>query len=144
MGKSTRKTELFVGIFVLILGIGLTVGAFIFKNERERKINSWPHTQAVVVDYEADWDDDDDDYMYREIVSYTVDGKNYRKKSDSSSNIRPSLGVTREIAYNPDKPSECVFVESLTPIFIIMLIVGVGFTAASVMLFVQVAKKNRQ
>lgn len=140
MSKKSFKIELFSGIFVLVLGAGLFAGAFIFRQNRGYKVANWVHASATVVDYYTDTSDEDT--LYYEIILYTVDGKDYRKRGEVGSSVIPLRGGTREIAYNPDNPDEFVFVSTGGTIFIVMLVAGAAFVFASVLLFATMAKRK--
>lgn len=134
-----KKGGIIGSIIVIILGVGLILGAYLYQRSTTEKSDGWIHTVATVVDYEQRRDYDSDgnlDYMYREIIEYVVNGITYRKTSNVSSNIRPSIGSTREIAYNPNNPNDCIFVSANNMMCIVFYAVGALFAAVGVFAFV--------
>ncbi|MDE6059777.1 MAG: DUF3592 domain-containing protein [Clostridia bacterium] len=119
-------------VLFLALGIGLIVGGTFLKKSNDEKIAAWEKTTGIVTDYAVS--KDDDEVMYREIISYTVDEKTYTIKSSSSSNIRPSIGAKRDIAYNPFNPDEAIIVSDSKMGTTLMFIVGGVFTAVGVLM----------
>ena len=121
----------------MLIGIGLIVGATLYKNNLENKYGDWIRVQGRVVDYEEEYkrgSENDYHWYYSEIVEYEVNGKSYRKTSQSSSNIRPTIGKTREVAYNPDNVQESVLLSTdKKPVVIILYSMGGIFTVVGVL-----------
>lgn len=146
MNANKKQTIINVLLTVLCLavGIGLIVGGSFIKKGNEKKINEWTHVYGTVVGYTTTTDIDDD--MYSEIVEYEADGVKYRLKSSSSSNVRPSTGKKREVAYNPANPEEAILVSENRTIIIIMFVAGGVFTAIGALMAVSsgfgLRKKN--
>ncbi|MDE6677154.1 MAG: DUF3592 domain-containing protein [Clostridia bacterium] len=130
-GKQTVINVLLTVLF-LALGIGLIVGGTFLKKSTDEKLAVWERVEGIVTDYAVS--KDDDEVMYREIISYTVGGNTYTIKSSSSSNIRPSIGAKREVAYNPFNPDDAIIVSDSKTGTTLMFIVGGVFTAVGVLM----------
>lgn len=136
------------GIIMLVVGIGILVGAFFYTNSLNSKLAEWPRATATVVDYAVSYNTDHD-IMYAEILEYTVNGETITVKSDASSNIPPILNVKKEIAYNPDVPTNFVYAEGMDKSLpqILLFVVGGVFAAVGAllltMLIVRCVKKKR-
>lgn len=124
---------------MICLGTGLIIGGTVYKQDTDKKLDSWPHAEAVVVDYDSEYrrdSDGDSTIMYSEILEFEADGETYRVKSNSSSNIRPRIGAVREIAYDPVNPRNIVEKASNKMLFIILFIAGGAFAAVGLLLTV--------
>ena len=130
--KKQTVINVLITVLVLAIGIGLIVGGTILKKGTDEKLAAWKHVEGIVTDYAVS--KDDDEVMYCEIISYTVDGNTYTIKSSSSSNIRPSIGAKREIAYNPLNPDDAIIVSDSKMGTTLMFIVGGVFTAVGVLM----------
>jgi hypothetical protein len=105
MSGKPKRRKFGVGtmiFFVLIGSVFATIG--IFAINMTKIDGGWTRVAAEVVD--IDTHTSDGDLMYAPICSYTVNGQDYTIKSNSSSNISPSLGGDCEVAYNPANPEE--------------------------------------
>ncbi|MDE7301133.1 MAG: DUF3592 domain-containing protein [Clostridia bacterium] len=124
-----------VALFMVLLGAGLIIGAVIYKNTAEERMNTWPTVIAVVVGNDRKEFTDDDgfsDYRYFRVVEYEVDGRKYRA-TDSESSVSPyTVGNSVTVHYNPDKPSECIFGAGDPLAYIVCYVVGGVFAAAGV------------
>lgn len=122
---SNSKNQLLGGIILLVVGIGVLIGGIVYANSINSKVSKWPHVTAVVSDYVTTYDTDRD-IMYAEVLEYTVDGRVYKVKSSTSSNIPPVMGVRKEIAYNPDVPTNFVYADGIDKSLpmIIMFVIG--------------------
>lgn len=130
--KKQTVINVLLTVLFLAIGIGLIVGGTFLKKSTDEKLAVWEKTTGIVTDYAVS--KDDDEVMYREIISYTVDEKTYTIKSSSSSNIRPSMGAKREVAYNPFNPDEAIIVSDSKTGTTLMFIVGGVFTAVGVLM----------
>lgn len=143
---SGRKTFLITGFIILLVGIGLIVGGIFFNNSTNSKLKNWPTTYATVTGYTVRRETDSDGYermLYSATVEYTVDGRTYKKTENSSSSIKPSVGTSREIAYNPDDPSDAVFTgDSVILPTIIICVCGGGFVIGGLLTLVTYARKK--
>ncbi len=148
MDRQVKQMGVFGTIIILIIGIGILFGATYYKKHLDNKYGDWIHIKATVVDYEKEYKRDSDhgyDWYYREIVEYEVDGNVYKQTSQSSSNIRPIIGSTRDIAYNPNDPQDSVFyTKDKNLLSIILYAMGGLFTIAGVAgLTSKILKKRR-
>lgn len=129
------KAQLLGCIFCVLLGIGMIVGATIYKNHLREKQSAWVRTDATVVHVDQNRETDRDGdirYMYREVVEYTVYGITYRAKNDTWTNSPKYVGDSCPILYNPLNPSECIFVSTSQGWIPILYIAGsiLGFAGA--------------
>ena len=142
--RSTRAKNLFVALFVIVIGVGLIIGATIYKNIAEEKMRTWTAIDAVVVSYDKNLEMDDDmhDFKYHRIVEYEVNGVKYRATEGDSQMFPPTLGVTVTVYYNPQKPSECIFGAGNTLAYILAYGSGGLFAAVGVAIFIGTLKRK--
>lgn len=93
---------LVVGIVCLSVGIKDTY----YTN---KKTKDYILTTASYQDYEIYDSNDEEDTTYRLIYVYEVDNQKYEIKTDYGSGFIPSVNSKRKIKYNPNNPSEAVF-----------------------------------
>ncbi|MDE5755846.1 MAG: DUF3592 domain-containing protein [Clostridia bacterium] len=105
-----NKVAIYAFLIVIIALTSVIGTVLLVRNEKKTK--GFVRVDAVVVDYKERWDYDDDEMMYCEIVEYTVDGVVYKATNSVWTNAPKRIGKKIEIAYNPDRPSQCVFVKS--------------------------------
>lgn len=131
--KKQTVINVLLTVLFLAIGIGLIVGGSILKKATDQKIAEWTKVEGYVDRYITR--DDDDDIMYTEIVKYVAaDGNTYEVKSSSSSNVKPTIGAKREVAYNPLNPDEAIIVSDSKMGTTLMFIVGGVFTAVGVLM----------
>lgn len=144
---TSRKGFLITGFFILLLGIGLIVGGFVYRSSTNEKLENWTHVNATVTGYVSRSEEDSDgykEYKYYATVEYYVNGARYKSTGGASSRIPPTKGTSREIAYNPENPSECIFVEDTTDFITVFLCVcGGAFVFAGILVFVTYGIKKR-
>ena len=129
--------EVIVGIIFIIIGV---VSLILGKNlmvENNEKSKTFIEVTGYVVDYEYQ-----DRYDYespaREIVEYVVDGETYTVTSSASSTNPRSWGTEVLLMYNPDDPSEVIWVNDegnliILIVAVIFIIGGIYITIKSVM-----------
>ncbi len=98
------------GIICLAIGIKDTY-------QTHKKTKNYLTTTCYYQDYEIYNSYDKKDHgrtenhtTYRLIYTYEINGKEYSIKTDYGSGSIPSKNSSREIKYNPDNPSEAVFI----------------------------------
>lgn len=95
-------TVLLVGIVCLFMGIKDTYST-------NKKTKDYILTTGVYQDYEIYDSNDRKGTTYRLIYVYKVDNKKYEIKTDYGSGSIPSANSERKIKYNPNDPSEAIF-----------------------------------
>ena len=97
------------GLIFAVIGIGLLLFSVSIIKNYNQKNKTYTETTSVVVDYAYD-----DEGLEAIIVEYTVDGKSYRKQSNSYSNMPKSKGTQVKVKYNPNNPSDAIWVNDYT------------------------------
>ena len=97
--------EILFGLVFALVGIGLLVYSISTIKSYNEKNKTYTETTSVVVDYARD-----DEGLEAIIVEYTVNGKAYRKQSNSYSNIPKSIGTQVKVKYNPNDPNDAIWV----------------------------------
>lgn len=121
-------------------GIVFLIIAMVFFISTKHKLDSWTRIEAKVVKWERyEKKDSDGDWvvMYSEIVEYEADGKIYTATNTASSNIRPTIGTTRTIAYDPESPETCIFVSDNYLLCIILFVLGGIITVSGISFFLR-------
>lgn len=93
------------GMFMFLMG-ALFLGVIVFVSNKEK---GYVETKGVVVDYFEKYDYEDNVYMYKEIVKYTVNGETYTVTGSASSTHPKKIGSVVKIEYDPNNPEKAVF-----------------------------------
>ena len=99
-------------IGVIIVGIIFVgVGVFMFIKDRNLVKNCTEETSATVVDFEEEFQTDDDGstYMYYPVIEYNVGEQTIKSKMDKGSST-PAYKLNEKITilYNPNKVNEFI------------------------------------
>lgn len=124
------------GLVFAIIGVGLLVFSIFTIKSYNEKNKTYVETNSVVIDYARN-----DEGLVAIIVEYTVDDETYTKQSNAYSNTPKSIGTKVKIKYNPNNPSEAIWVNDSTNI--ILPLMGGIFTLVGIIVAVSGAKKMR-
>lgn len=103
-GNSSPKAAFFIGlIFVLFASLF----GFINYNEANKR-KDYIVTVGYVIDYYDKWDSSNDEYTWKEVIEYTVDGKVYEITSSSYTTNPKPYGSMVNVYYNPMNPGVAV------------------------------------
>ena len=104
------KTFIIVTLYIVIGLVIITIGS-VWREDRVEFIKNAIKMQAIVTERELDHRGSDGTEHYRYYMTYTVDGKQYRKmytinySDDWMETIY--IGKLVNIYYNPENPSDC-------------------------------------
>lgn len=128
-------------IIMVVVAIMFIAGGVIVVNSS--KIDpSWNQIQGRVVDFTVDTNTDDQ-ATYTPTIEYEVDGKSYKTKSNLSSSSKPVKGEAKEVAYNPDNPSEAKVKGGLPALFQWLLpVIGVSLLIVAPIMFIKSLKRS--
>ncbi|MCI9280107.1 MAG: DUF3592 domain-containing protein [Bacilli bacterium] len=124
------------GLIFVVIGIGLLLFSVSTIKNYNQKNKTYNETTSIVVDYAYN-----DEGLEAIIVEYTVDGKAYRKQSNSYSNMPKSKGTQVKVKYNPDDPSDAIWVNDSTNI--VLPLVGGLFTLVGIIIVISSVKKMK-
>lgn len=143
-GTKIRRQKFGISSLLFLSFVGLAfmvAGNFIDTNLAIAP--SWSRTSGTITSISTRIDDGSK--LYAPIVSYTVDNKTYHTTSNFQSSLAPSIGDTREIAYNPNQPEESKLVEkgmgALLPW--ILSVIGGSLAILAIILFVRSGRRSR-
>ncbi len=143
MALKFNKLKLFIGIFLISIGIFLS-GFVINKENRQNRENTVVEATVIscIMTYEEyDIVDGGYDREYRIGVKYTYNGENYESSVDYSS--KKSIGKKIKIHINPDNPIETDgMYGGLTDYIATILFGAVPFSLAGVYLVISTLKKR--
>ncbi len=128
--------EILFGLIFAVVGIGLLLFSVSTIKTYSEKSKTFTETTSVVVDYAYD-----DEGLEAIIVEYTVDGKAYRKQSNSYSNMPKSKGTKVKVKYNPNNPSDAIWVNDSTNI--VFPLVGGLFALVGIIIVASSFKKMK-
>lgn len=99
---------------VLAIGVVLVINATVHTVQVSRKLAQYTHIQATVTELVINPSHGSQSAStVASVVEFEVDGETYRIKNRvSSSSNSDKVGSKVELAYNPDDPNDCLFVES--------------------------------
>lgn len=148
-GQSKNMWAFYLIIFVV--GFAFIGGGLWNLISKQTKIDGYVKIEAYVQDYKESVSSHYDDNgfyhettTYAEIVSYYVDGKVYFATNNVSSSSPKRIGSKIEIAYDPQDPSDCIFVNSTYQLTIILMCVGgISFIIGFIMLALDIKKRNQ-
>ncbi|MDE6869158.1 MAG: DUF3592 domain-containing protein [Clostridia bacterium] len=115
------KIGLIILVAIILIAIG---GGMLIYDKLEYK--DYVKTKAIIIGYDEklDYDTEDGTYnvLYAEIVQYTVEGILYTAKNTIySTKSTLEKGKQIDIAYDPQYPSQCIFIKSRLVFPIILL-----------------------
>ncbi len=117
-------------ILVIILGIAILVGGFVYKNYSEnlaKRCTVEAPAKVVDIEEEEDWDDGSVSYVYYPVIEYEANGTTINKKHNSGSNpSKYSIGDSISVMYNPENVQEYVIVGDNSSQFVWILLVVIG------------------
>ena len=136
-------------LLIFVVAFALIGGGIWFLISKQAKIDGYVKTQATVVGYKESVETKYDEFgyytetkTYAEKVTYVVNGKEYRATHDVSSSSPKSIGSKIEIAYNPEDPSQCIFVKSTYITTILLFTIGgIASVIGFVMVFLDIKQK---
>ncbi len=132
-GLGVKRHKVGFGSMILLLffsGMFAAFGLFAIKNQRID--DRWLRVSGQVVEVSSKVREGK--VMYTAIVSYSVGSQVYQVSSGISSSLAPTMGETREVAYNPEQPNQARVVQGgwITWLFWSFPIIG-ALTALSAM-----------
>ncbi len=140
-------TKLFLVIGIIVIYVGLMVlgyGIFLTASTASQRKN-YVETSATVIGFEERESHNSNHLpqtLYAEIVEYTVNGKKYTAVSDMASSNPHAKGSKIQIAYNPDNPEKCIFINSRIGLLILLYVLGVAFVGGGIALLVYFKKER--
>jgi len=111
----------FTSIILVAIGVALSFYGNKLINEFINKNDPFIEVTATVIDYEYTGPEEDGAYI---IYEYNVNGVSYKVSSNIKSTNLPTIGDTLTIKYNPNNPTEVVFLNGTNRV---VMFVGVGF-----------------
>lgn len=134
------KKGLIMGVLALLIGIGLLVYSYFTIKTYNEKNSTYVETESTVVDYQYDTNEEGQE-LRAIIVEYVVDGRKFKKESTSFSTITKSIGDKVMIKYDPRNPSDAIWKNDSSNIFIPIL--GGVFVIAGILIFANYIKQNK-
>lgn len=135
--KSMKSWQgILFGLIFVFVGIGLLLFSISNIIKYNQKNKTYTETTSIVVDYANNTDG-----LKAIIVEYKVDGIAYKKQSNTYSNTPRSKGTKVNIKYNPDDPSDAIWVNDSSNIMLPLL--GGLFTLVGIIFVVNIAKKMK-
>ncbi len=102
--KKNPLVGMIISILIIVVGIGFVIWMYVSsRNYVEAKAT----VKSVVYDPTAVSSDDEADKDYKVTFEYTVDGKTYTTETNASKSDY-SVDEEVKIAYDPDKPGDCM------------------------------------
>lgn len=125
--KRKHSGQIIIGIVIIIVGIALTVYAGINIFVYYGKSRNYIAADSKVIDYDYNYTDNGEQ-LGTSVITYTVDGKTYKKKSEHYSSTPDPIGTLVKIKYNPDDPSDIIWLNDknnfILPIIGILAVIG--------------------
>lgn len=109
-GFKVKRQKFGVGILIFLVIFGAVfTGAGYFALNSSSVDAGWQRVSGEIVSLSNGTSDGST--TYSPVVKYSVDGEAYRVTSSFSSSFAPTIGETREVAYNPAQPNQAKVVE---------------------------------
>ncbi len=125
-----------IGLIFAIIGIDLLAYSVSTIKSYNEKNKTYKEITSVVVDHVQN-----DEGLEAIIAEYTVDGRAYRKQSNSYSNMPKSTGTKVQIKYNPNNPNDVIWLNSSTNI--VLPLVGGLFALVGIIVVISNVKKMK-
>lgn len=113
------------GIFLIVCAIAWRLALVVWKRRHDAVVASYVRVRGIVTDNYVDGSGSDTDYY--QVVSYEVDGTQYKYTHDSRAYSPWPVGVPFDVAYDPARPTtavEAVCDDGWDKKLIIALVVG--------------------
>jgi hypothetical protein len=81
---------------------------------------------------------------YAPIVEYKVEGQSYRVASSISSTSYPTIGKTKQVAYNPQNPEEAKVIDKIGMIFLLFPVIGILVIVMAVYAFIKSILREKE
>ncbi len=130
-----------MGFVFVLIGIGLIIYGYSSVSKKSDKSKTYVEVVASVVDYESRYNSDNE-RLYASIVEYTVNGKKYESTSSTSSSVKEPLGTKIRLKYNPNNPSEVIWVDDHGNF--VLFIVGGVFIVTGVFVAISAALHGKK
>lgn len=128
-------------IFLMIFGLSFSgAGILVFKSLQVD--DSWARVQGRVVD--ASSRISDGSTLYAAVVEYEANGSKHKITSGSSSSAYPSIGSTREVAYDPARPNNAKVIEGkgMQALFLLFPAIGALSLILAPILFIRSMRRD--
>ena len=125
MNPQRQATGIKALILLLLIGLALLgSGLAIFYSSRVN--SSWTKIEGTVI--RSTPTGAGRNLSYLPVVKYTVSNQSYTVTASSGTSIMPLVGSLKEVAYNPDKPTQAKVVETTsgTVLAVVFGVMGVG------------------
>jgi hypothetical protein len=129
-------------IFSLLIG-GAFIGVSLTMLQSTKVNPSWRRVSGQVVDTVTR--QGSDSTTYAAVVRYSVNGQTYRTTNSISSSSVPTVGATKEVAYNPAQPGQAKIVEGARETWWLWLfpVIGAVVVFGSLYAFVKSQKRSK-
>ena len=115
----------FLPLIAGIIFVGL--GIFLYTHAEHLKKVCIANTQATIVDFDQEIDDESNNISYFPIIEYEVNGKKYNRRHTTADTTRKySVGQKVSILYNPENPDEYYFEGDKSDNIVAYICIGVG------------------
>ena len=139
--KSYHKNFGLGSLIILLLISGAIAVIGVVANNIATPNDIWPRTNGTFAGYEKGGTRNS---SYYPVVDYTVNGQNYRIKSQVNSQSISEVGAPKEVAYNPDNPAEAKVVADQQIQFIIRALFVISAGLAIFAIFRFIISRKRQ
>ena len=128
-------------LVILFIGVALLVAAVIHQVVMNKINNEWTRAEAKVAAYKRDFvknSDGETELVYKAVLSWTVDGVEYRGESADYFHYNPPIiGASYRIAYNPENPQDMVEIDNGILVEIILYAIGAILSCAGIGFFLK-------
>ncbi len=124
-GLKTKRQKFGIGSLIGMLLFGVIfAGGGIFALTSNNVDSSWTRVSGKVV--RSSSSTSDGSTTYTPVVEYSADGKSYEVTGSIGTSSHPSIGSSREVAYNPEHPDQGKVIESAGAMWFVYLFPIIG------------------
>lgn len=132
VGNSSPITSIIVGVIIVFIGVFMLTFSISSIKSYNDKSKTYIETVSKVVDYKYSGDQE-----RTPIVEYEVNGIRYEKTHNTSSANPLPLGTQVRLKYNPNDPTDAIWVNDASNIFLpiagsVFTLIGLVVTIGSI------------
>lgn len=140
----SRKSQFIICLMLALIGCCLIIVQVKLSLDKEFYKKNYIAVEGYIVDIKETKLSSDDDWSYKAIVEYTVDGTSYRLNSPSRwKTMTEKINSVITVRYNPNNPSQAV--ADFSGYGLIFVLLGLVFIGYSMYPFIyRLKKKNKK
>lgn len=144
-----RRQKFGIGALIFLMVIGLVFAGAGYAMYSQTKIDPhWTRVSGTVSSVKSGISNSSNggsSTVYTPVVSYQVNGQTYQVASSVSSSHYPTVGSTKQVAYNPSYPNQAKVVGGAgsTALVLVFVVVGLALVVLSPVFFARSLRRSK-